>query len=320
MQPEPNDLLLFACVVEEGSFSRAAQRLDVPVSTVSRRITKLETRLGERLLLRNTRKVKVSELGHAVLEHARHVVEGVEAAAAVADNRRHQPSGRLRVSMLSDLGLLGPFLAEFVSTYPLIILELEVSTRLVDLVPENFDVALHIGQLCGDSMLAARRIVDLHGGLYASPGYLKRRGTPSEPNDLIQHDALHGVLRRNEPIQWVLHRGKLRWQGLPSGRIVADMPELLVGMAIHGSGIVMAQHCIVEPYVESGRLVRVLPEWESPAVPLSAVFPNRRLMPARTRVFIDALTGKLGSLEDGQLELGRSRGYPDPCILACMGS
>jgi len=295
MNLEPNDLLLFARVVDEGSFSRAAQRLEVPVSTVSRRITILETRLGERLLMRTTRKLRMSELGHAVLDHARHVVQGVDAAAALADHRQMKPSGRLRVSVPPDLALFGPFLAEFVSAYPAITLEIDVSMRLVDVIAENFDVALRYGELRDDATLAARRILEVPGGLYASPSYLERHGTLNEPEALREHHALYALSGTDKPIAWVLRRGKLRWEGLPPSRVLVNSLELLVRMAIDGAGIAFSQERAAEPYVKAGALVRVLPEWEFPPMQLSAVFPGRKLMPARTRVFIDALFAKFGS-------------------------
>ena len=120
MNLEPNDLLLFARVVDEGSFSRAAERLGLPKSTVSRRVAALEAQLGERLLLRTTRKLTVTDFGLAVLEHAHHVVEDVAAAASLAQNRQVEPSGRLRVTMPSDLAniVLAPLLAEFVVSVP----------------------------------------------------------------------------------------------------------------------------------------------------------------------------------------------------------
>jgi DNA-binding transcriptional LysR family regulator len=129
MTLEPNDLLLFARVVDEGSFSRAAERLKLPKSTVSRRVTALEAQLGERLLLRTTRKLAVTEFGLAVLEHAHHVVEDVAAAESLAQTRQIEPSGRLRVSMPSDMAniVLAPLLAEFVLKYPAIALEIDLS-------------------------------------------------------------------------------------------------------------------------------------------------------------------------------------------------
>ena len=295
MQLEPNDLLLFARVVEEGSFSRAAQRLGVPISTVSRRITTLETQLEERLLLRTTRKLTVTELGLALLEHARQVVESVDAAASLADHRQVQPSGRLRISMPPDLPFLAPVLAEFLSTYPSIRLEIDVSMRLVDLIGENFDVALRYGQLRDDATLAARRVIEFGGSLYASPAYLEGHGTPKEPEALLHHRALHLVSRTGEPLPWVLVRGKARWEGVPPGRVVVNSPELMIRMAVHGAGITMAGKSAAEPYVKAGRLTRVLPDWEFPPMPLWAVFPGRKLMPARTRAFIDALMSSFGS-------------------------
>jgi DNA-binding transcriptional LysR family regulator len=293
MQLEPNDLLLFARVVEEGSFSRAAQRLDVPISTVSRRITSLETQLKERLLLRTTRKLTVTELGLAMLEHARQVVEGVDAAVSLADHRQVQPSGRLRISMPPDLPFLAPVLAEFLSTYPSIRLEIDVSIRLVDLIAENFDVALRYGQLRDDATLAARRISEIQGSLYASPAYLKAHGTPKEPEALLQHRALHWFSRTGVP--WVLVRGKARWEGVPPGRAVVNSPEVRIRMAVHGAGITLVEDSAAEPYVKAGQLTRVLPDWKRPPLTLWAVFLGRKLMPARTRAFVDALVSTFGS-------------------------
>ncbi len=183
---EPNDLLLFARVVDEGSFSRAAERLDLPKSTVSRRVAALEAQLGERLLLRTTRKLTVTDFGHSVLEHAHHVADEVEAAASLAQNRQVEPSGRLRVSMPGDLAnlVLGPLLAEFITAYPAITLEVDLSARFVDLIGENFDVAIRMGDLRDDASLAARRLAVFTGSLYAAPAYIARRGQPSEPEAL----------------------------------------------------------------------------------------------------------------------------------------
>ncbi len=294
MQLKPNDLLFFARVVDEGSFSKAAQRLVVPVSTVSRRITALETALGERLILRTTRKLTVTELGQAVLEHAHQVQQSAEAAGALADNRKLEPAGRLRITMATDLGLMAPFLAEFLARYPAIVLEVDVSARFVDLIGENFDVALRLGALKDDATLAARHVCDVCGGLYASPAYLKKRGTPRDPNALLEHHAVYTQRRTGQPLEWLLQRGKSRWEGLPPARVMGNSPDLVLRMAANGAGIVLAEHGSAESYVKAGQLVRVLPKWEIQPVPLSAVFPGRRLMPARTRAFIDALVDKFG--------------------------
>jgi DNA-binding transcriptional LysR family regulator len=299
MDLEANNLLVFARVVDEGSFSRAAERLSLPKSTVSRRIAALEVQLGERLLLRTTRKLTVTDFGRAVLEHARHVVEDVAAAASLAHNRQLEPSGRLRVTMPGDMGnlLLAPLLAEFVLKYPAIALEVDLSARFVDLIGENFDVAIRMGDLRDDASLAARHLAAFTGSLYAAPAYIARRGTPQEPEALMEHDALRVLSRAGDAIAWTLKRGEQRWEGIPPGRATVNSPELLMRMALNGAGIAVVIGPIALPHLERGELVQVLADWHLPPVSAWAVFPGRRLMPARTRVFLDALTTKFSGPE-----------------------
>jgi DNA-binding transcriptional LysR family regulator len=288
---EPNDLLLFARVVDEGSFSRAAERLAMPKSTLSRRLTTLETRLGERLLLRTTRKLTVTDFGEAVLAHARQLTAEVEAALALSQHRQAEPSGRLRLSMPGDFAhdRISQLLADFLTRYPAITLDVDISPRRVDLIGENFDLAVRIGDLPDDASLAARRIAVMGVGLYAAPDYLRRHGMPSEPEALMEHQALHLMSRSGEPISWRLRRDAMSWEGVPPGRAVANAPGLLLRLAMSGAGIAMLSDYYVESQVQNGELVRVLGDWQLPGVTAWAVFPGRRLMPARTRVFLDAL-------------------------------
>jgi DNA-binding transcriptional LysR family regulator len=294
MNIEPNDLVLFARVVDEGSFSRAAERLGYPKSTVSRRVAALEAQLGEQLLRRTTRKLTVTDFGRAVLEHAHHVVEDVTAAESLAQHRQVQPTGRLRVSMPSDMGnlVLAPLLAEFVLTYPAVTLEVDLSSRFVDLVAENFDVAVRMGELRDDATLSARRIASFTSGLYAASSYVARRGTPQAPEALMEHEALRVITRTGDPQVWTLIRGESRWEGVPPGRASANSPEVLMRMALGGAGIAMIHDPFAAPYLERGELVQVLPDWSTPPVTASAVFPGRRLMPAHARAFVDALVAK----------------------------
>ena len=196
--------------------------------------------------------------------------------------------------MASDLGVLAPFVAEFLRTYPLITMEIDVSVRTVDLVGENFDVALRVGvgPLKDDASLAARPVLLLQGGLYAAPGYLKKRGLPRAPDGLFEHDAVHGLTKSGEPLRWSLQRGNVRWEGVPPARVSTNSPEEVLRLAAEGAGIVLAVHATAKPYVRTGELTRVLPEWAFPPATLWAVFPGRRLMPAKTRVFLDALKAK----------------------------
>jgi DNA-binding transcriptional LysR family regulator len=299
MTLEANDLLLFARVADAGSFSRAAERAGLPKSTVSRRVAALEARLGERLLLRTTRKLALTDFGRSVLDHAHHVAEEVDAAASLALQRKAQPSGRLRVSMPHDLANLvfSDLFAGFIARYPAIDIEVDLSPRRVDLIGENFDVAIRMGDLPDDASLAARRIATWSAGLFAAPAYVARRGQPPEPEALMEHDTLRLLLRTGEPMSWVLVRGEQRWEGIPPGRATANAPDVLLRLARSGAGIAVVQHHFAEPYVRGGELVPVLPDWQLPATDAWAVFPGRRLMPARTRVFLDAITAKFSGPE-----------------------
>lgn len=294
-QCEPNDLLIFARVAEAGSFSRAAERMGLPKSTVSRRITLLEERLGERLMLRTTRRLTVTEFGQQLLEHARQVAAEVDAVKALTEHRQARPSGRLRVSMPSDVAtmLLTDMLAAFIALHPAVSLELDLSPRRVDLLGENFDLAVRIGDLPDDSLLAARRIAVFPSGLYAAPAYLAERGDPASPDDLSQHDALRLLGRNGEAIGWTLLSGNRQWKGVPLGRAAANSPELLISLARAGAGIAAVSDYFAAPSVRRGELRRVLSDWCLPSYTAWAVFPGRRLMPAKTRAFIEMLGAAL---------------------------
>jgi DNA-binding transcriptional LysR family regulator len=291
MPIEPNDLLLFARIVETGSFTQAALRVDLPKSTVSRRLALLEASLGERLLQRTTRKLMVTEFGASLLEHARKVADEVEAAGALAQHRQAAPSGRLRISLPGDLANLnmGGVMARFLAKYPSVSLELDLSPRRVDLVAENFDIAIRMGELPDDSSLSARRVVIEKLALYAAPSYIALRGLPEQPDDLLEHDLLCILSRAGGAMPWTLTRGKTTWQRSLTARLTANSPELLARMACNGVGIAASSDLFAGPHVAKGELVRVLPEWDLPVAIGWAVFPGRRLMPAKTRVFLDMM-------------------------------
>ena len=298
---DPNDLLIFANVAELGSFSRAAERMGLPKSTVSRRLAALEQRLGERLLLRTTRRQSLTEFGQQLLEHARQVASEVEAVTALSERRQATPSGRLRVSMPSDFAnlLLADTLAAFIALYPAIQLELDLSPRRVDLLGEGFDVVLRMGNLPDDASLAARRLADFSFGLYAAPDYLAEHGAPAEPDDLVRHDAIRMLQNNGEVAAWTLAKGDQHWHGLPPGRVSANAPELLIKLACAGAGIAAAPDYFAAPEVRRGALRRVLPDWCLPSHSAWAVFPERKLMPIKTRVFIDMLQTALAPGQSG---------------------
>ena len=296
MSLDANDLILFAQVIDAGSFSRAAERTGLPKSTLSRRITQLETRLGERLLTRSTRRLAITEFGERILEHARRLLEETEAASAMALHRQGVPRGVLRVSMPPDFVELDltPFLLQFAASYPEVRLELDLSPRRVDLLAERFDLAVRIAsRLPDDSTLVARKLCELQNGLYASPAYLARYGTPQQPPDLLKHIGLGLIGGNGDALPWRLTRGMENWEGMPDGPLAANSPRLQRELAGHGMGIVGIDSRFAQTWVDQGLLQRVLPDWSLPTVTIWCVTPGRRLLPARTSAFIEMLRGAL---------------------------
>ncbi|MFL6695939.1 MAG: LysR substrate-binding domain-containing protein [Vitreoscilla sp.] len=306
MTPDADDLLLFARVAESGSFSRAADRVQLPKSTVSRRIAGLEKRLGERLLQRTTRKLVITDFGQGVLDHARAMSEEVDAALAFALSRQARPSGRLRVTMPGDFAstALEKPLADFIRDYPQVALELDLSPRRVDLIGENFDLAIRMGTLPDDTQLAARRLAVFTTGLYAAPSLLREHGDPLAPEALHTMPALMLLSRSGDPVPWELSMGDaapaakarraagdaIKQTIVPQQHMRANSPDVLIRLARSGAGVVAVADFFAEPYLVRGELQRILPDWCLPDADCWAVFPGRRLMPAKTRAFIDMLS------------------------------
>ena len=321
MSPDADDLLLFARVAESGSFSRAAERVQLPKSTVSRRIAALERRLGERLLQRTTRKLVITEFGQGVLDHARALSEEVDAALAFALSRQARPSGRLRVSMPGDFAsiALEQPLAGFIRDFPEVSLELDLSPRRVDLIGENFDLAIRMGALSDDSQLAARRLAVFTTSLYAAPSLLREHGEPLTPDALRTMPALMLLSRAGEAIPWQLSGRKPPIDSdaapapaarnrrgaapadhdiVPRQHVRANSPDVLIRLARSGAGVVAVADFFAEPYLARGELQRILPEWCLPDADCWAVFPGRRLMPAKTRAFIDMLSATMSACSE----------------------
>ncbi|MBS1143234.1 MAG: transcriptional regulator, LysR family [Proteobacteria bacterium] len=296
MELDANDLILFAHVMDSGSFARAAERVGLPKSTLSRRIGALETRLGERLLTRSTRRLAITEFGERILDHARRLQEETEAAAAIAQTRQGTPRGVLRVSMPPDFRELDltPLLLDYAARYPDVRLELDLSPRRVDLLAERFDLAIRAAaRLPDDATLVARKLCEMGNGLYASPAYLKRYGEPATPPELLDHVALQLIGGNGDALPWRLSRGNEQWEGLPTGPLAANSPGLQREMAGHGLGIVGLDDRLARPWVERGLLQRILPDWSLPTVTIWCVTPGRRLIPTRTTAFIDLLRAAL---------------------------
>lgn len=296
MSLDANDLILFAHIIEAGSFSRAAARTGLPKSTLSRRLSQLEGKFGERLLTRSTRRLAITEFGERILEHAKRLLEETEAASALAQNRQGTPRGVLRVSLPPDFIELDltPALLQFAANYPEVRLELDLSPRRVDLLAERFDLAVRVAsRLPDDATLVARQLCSLPNGLYASPAYLQRYGTPSHPDELLEHVGLRLIGGSGEPVPWHLERAGEHWEGLANGPLAANSPSLQRDLAAHGLGIVGLAERFAGKWVEQGLLQRVLPDWQLPTVTIWCVTPGRRLLPTRTLAFIEMLRSTL---------------------------
>lgn len=293
-----NDLILFAHIVDAGSFTRASDLTGLPKSTLSRRLAELENVFGERLMQRSTRRLVLTEFGERMLEYARRLVDDTEAATALALHRQVTPQGVLRVSFPPEYHELS--LVQILSTYsrrhPDVRLDIDLSSRRVDLVAERFDVAVRVAaQLPDDNALVARRIITLHNGLYASPAYLARHGTPQNPSQLQAHTGLILVTSAGDQQIWRLSRSNTEhWEGLPLHTLSANSVGLQQALAVQGLGIVGLSESFARAHVDRGELLRVLPQWHLPQMNVWCVTPGRKLLPQRTLAFIETLKEVLG--------------------------
>jgi DNA-binding transcriptional LysR family regulator len=291
------DIRAFLRIAQEGSFSKAAKSLDVPKATLSRRVAQLERGLGVQLLVRTTRSVQVTEAGREFMPEAAGVLTALEHAAAKVREAGGVPRGRLRITTSVEFGVavLSPLLAGFALDQPAVDLELELTSRKVDLVYEGFDLAVRVGPL-PDSSLAARRLGTLRYGLYASPAYLARHGRPAYAHELAQHPALQFVGAASAP-RWVLSDGAQTLEVPIRPRVRANNHWVLRDAAVAGLGVAFCATLVAEPEVASGRLERLLPSFGAVEIPVHAVFPSQRFLAPRVRACIDFLVARLAEPE-----------------------
>lgn len=284
-----DDLILFATIVEQESLVRAAEHLGMPKATVSRRLSNLEELLGQRLLLRTTRRLTLTDFGQEFLDHSRRVAEEVATVQDFVRSQDMQPRGRLRISMPEDYARqrLSRAIATFIEIYPEIQIDIDLSARRVDLIGERFDLAIRMGALDDDATLVARKIDDQCFRLYASPIYLALHPAPQHPDDLMQHTSVRMLSTRGTPIPWKLTRGKETWEDVPPGRLAINSPSVIQQLLLDGAGISALPARIAAEDVKLKRLVQVLPEWSLPVIPAWAVMPMRRFLPSKTRAFLE---------------------------------
>jgi DNA-binding transcriptional LysR family regulator len=295
--PDITTLATFVAVVDVGGFSRAAQRLETTAGAVSRRVAALEERLGLRLINRTTRQVSLTEAGEQYYRDVTAILQALTDAEDRVSHLSDSPSGELRVAAPLSFGVraLAPLLPGFHVRYPELHLILDLDDRMVDIVATGADLALRIGRLT-DSSLVARRIAEFERVFCAAPAYLDRRGRPGTPAELRAHDCLrYSNLGVRE--EWTLRRrddpGSAETPEV-SGPLCANNGDLLRLAAIAGVGICSLPRFIVADDLDKGALECVLGDWCAPPLVLSAVWPSRRFVPAKVRVFVDYLAEHLG--------------------------
>lgn len=305
--PDLEDIRAFVAVLDAGGLSRAADRLGVSKSVISRRIGRLEEGLGTRLIHRTTRGLSPTEAGAEFKVRGERILADLDEAVDVVARQQGEIAGRLRVALPLSFGVrhVAPLLADLARAHPRLEIEAAYSDRYVDLVAERFDCALRVGRLA-DSSLIARRIAPIHSVLVASPAYLARAGTPATPEDLAGHDGLIYTGGSDRDV-WHLKVGRRTVTVRPRARFFADSGDALMTAAIAGLGIAPIPRFLVSEAVEAGQIVPVLHDCSLPEAALHAVRPPGPHVPARVRLFFDAVTDRFGHEPDWDRCAGRIR-------------
>ena len=288
------EMAVFVKTVTTTSLSAAARELGVSTAAVSRKLAALEARLGVRLLNRTTRRISLTDEGARYYEACVRILAEIEEAEAQATARRLEPQGILKVALPATFGHkhIAPLIPEFSRRYPGIQLALSLSDRWINVIDEGFDLAIRIAEL-QDSSLAARKLAPNPRVVCASPAYLARHGTPQTPADLIRHNCLtitefQMTWDYKDPLG---KSGEVR----VAGRYACDNWEVLRTWAVAGLGIALKSVWDVRRELEEGSLVRLFPDYTFGSdVGIYAVYPHRRFLPAKTRVFIDFLAESFG--------------------------
>jgi DNA-binding transcriptional LysR family regulator len=285
---------IFVAVVDAGSFSAAADRLDMSRAMASKSVAALEAHLGTRLLNRTTRRLSVTETGMAFYERSVQILADIAEAEQLAGRMATEPRGTLKVAMPLAYGLhrLGPVIADYAKRYPQVKLNLSLSDRKADLVEEGYDVAIRIGKL-PESGLIARKLGSVQGVIVGAPAYLESHGRPGMPADLANHMCL-GYALADQGDEWRLQGPDGIVSVRSTGSIRADNGDMLRLAAIAGCGLIFEPWFIVDADVRAGRLERVLENYTSEELGIYAVYPSRRYLSAKVRTFVDFLLEQLG--------------------------
>jgi len=294
-----SELAFFCLLVRQGSLAATARELNLTPPAVSRRLALLEERLGVRLLNRTTRRISLTTEGEVFFTHAQRILGEIDEMERLVCSSREAPRGLLRVNAPLGFGrsYVGPAIVGFSRKYPEVEVQLQLTDRPVPLPDDAIDLAIHFGDI-PDSRLVARRIAANRRLLVAAPAYLRAAGTPAHPQELAQHQCI--VLRQNTGTwgQWRLQRGERHESVKVHGRLSTNDGEVALNWALDGLGILMRAEWDVAKYLRSGRLVQVLPDHDTPAADIHAVFSERLNLSAKVGAFVDHLRQYLGGHVD----------------------
>jgi DNA-binding transcriptional LysR family regulator len=285
---------VFAKVVEQGSFARAAQALDMSNPVVTRHVADLEDHLGTRLLNRTTRRLSLTETGQAYLERVIQILQDIDDADAVASSNAKKPAGTLRI--YSHLGFgqlqLAQLLPFYARQYPDVLLDVTLSDRTPDLVEGAFDIGIFIDLQKFDASMIARQLAMCEVVLCASPEYVKQHGMPVVPQDVSNHACLNFSYEQMRH-RWPIAGANNSTVQIPvNSRMVSNNGDLLRQGALAGMGIVVRPSFALCDDITSGRLVRMLPQHHLGQLSVMMVYPSRRLLSAKVRSFVDFMTEK----------------------------
>ncbi len=285
----------FTRVVESGGFAAAARDLGLARSVVHKQVVKLEEALGAQLLHRSTRRVSPTETGQAFYERCVPILAEVEAAIGQVSELQQRPAGNLRVNAPMSFGAthLAPIVADYMSQYPEVHVELALNDRFVDPIEEGFDVSLRISAPRTLTSLVTREICEARLVLCASPAYLAAHGEPVVPAELREHRCLHYGYQESG-VQWRLaFEGKERSAAI-NCTMWSNNGDVLLRAALADQGIVLLPTFIVGADLQSGRLRKVLQAYEPPPLTISALYPRHRHLSAKVKLFVDLLEERLG--------------------------
>lgn len=290
----PADLRVFCAVARASSFSAAAEALGMSPAYVTKRIRLLETGLGTPLFHRTTRRVVISEAGERVYHWAQRILDDVDHLVEEAGITRREPRGLLRVCSSFGYGrrVVAPALSAFVARHPAVQVRFEVFDRLVDVAAEGYDLDVRVGDDIAPHLIA-RKLAANHRVLCASPAYLAERGTPRGLAELPAHDCLV-IKERDHPFGvWRLQRGRREHTVKVRGPLSANNGEMAVQWAVDGRGIILRSTWDVQPLIDAGKLVPILPQYRQTAN-VWAVYPARLNASAKVRACVEFLAGHIG--------------------------